>query len=190
MLDLAEAIHMGYTSTSVYLALHFCWLIYYVIKNYATFDEVVKPFLNKMMITASIIIIVAVGLNVIYAIFSFTLPLALSPVVFFMFNMVTILDNKELLFNRKSMNEIEDGPQISYEDLSKYYEVTEREYEIMLLISDGCTNQIIAEKLNISPNTVRNHIARVFKKLGVANRFELMNYMMRGKLPDNFEESE
>ncbi len=77
--------------------------------------------------------------------------------------------------------------QLTFEDLSKHYDITQREFEIMELITDGCTNQIIGEKLNISPNTVRNHISSIFKKLGVANRFELINYMIRGQLPDSFD---
>ncbi len=48
--------------------------------------------------------------------------------------------------------------------------VTPREREILAHIGLGSTNQMIATKLCISPTTVKNHLAHVFKKLKVANR--------------------
>ncbi len=48
--------------------------------------------------------------------------------------------------------------------------VTPREREILMHIGRGATNQHIASELCISPTTVKNHLAHVFKKLKVANR--------------------
>lgn len=49
-------------------------------------------------------------------------------------------------------------------------ELTERELEILRLISQGLNNQQIAQKLVLSPKTVRNHITSIFSKLQVADR--------------------
>ncbi|MEO8541566.1 MAG: response regulator transcription factor, partial [bacterium] len=49
-------------------------------------------------------------------------------------------------------------------------ELTEREREVLLLISQGKNNTEIADQLVISPKTVRNHITSVFDKLQVADR--------------------
>jgi DNA-binding NarL/FixJ family response regulator len=49
-------------------------------------------------------------------------------------------------------------------------ELTEREREILSFIADGQTNAEIAEKLVISPKTVRNHVSNIFSKLQVADR--------------------
>jgi DNA-binding NarL/FixJ family response regulator len=49
-------------------------------------------------------------------------------------------------------------------------QLTAREREILDLIAAGRDNAAIAARLFVSPNTVRNHISRIFAKLGVANR--------------------
>ncbi|CAA9385225.1 MAG: Two-component transcriptional response regulator, LuxR family [uncultured Rubrobacteraceae bacterium] len=49
-------------------------------------------------------------------------------------------------------------------------ELTAREREILDLIARGHDNAGISGRLFLSPNTVRNHISRVFAKLGVASR--------------------
>jgi DNA-binding NarL/FixJ family response regulator len=51
-------------------------------------------------------------------------------------------------------------------------ELTEREREILTLIAQGYTNPAIAEKLVLSPKTVRNHVSNIFSKLQVAGRAE------------------
>lgn len=55
----------------------------------------------------------------------------------------------------------------SLDDLSK------RELQIAVLVSNGRTNQQIARKLVISQKTVETHLGRIFKKLAVASRAEV-----------------
>ena len=45
-----------------------------------------------------------------------------------------------------------------------------REREVLALIAEGLSNTEIAERLNISEKTVRNHASNVFDKLGVWSR--------------------
>jgi len=49
-------------------------------------------------------------------------------------------------------------------------DLTERERELLDSIARGLTNVEIAERLQISEKTVRNHISSIFSKLGVAHR--------------------
>jgi DNA-binding NarL/FixJ family response regulator len=49
-------------------------------------------------------------------------------------------------------------------------ELSEREREILNLIAQGHNNTEIANRLVISPKTVRNHISSIFSKLQVADR--------------------
>jgi DNA-binding CsgD family transcriptional regulator len=49
-------------------------------------------------------------------------------------------------------------------------ELTEREVEVLDLIARGLTNEEIAQRLVISPKTVRNHITNIFSKLDVTHR--------------------
>jgi DNA-binding NarL/FixJ family response regulator len=47
---------------------------------------------------------------------------------------------------------------------------TDREREVRGLIAQGLTNSAIAERLVLSPKTVRNYITEIFSKLQVADR--------------------
>lgn len=51
-------------------------------------------------------------------------------------------------------------------------ELTEREREILDLIASHLTNQEIAERLQLSLKTVRNHVSNIFSKLQVADRVQ------------------
>lgn len=50
--------------------------------------------------------------------------------------------------------------------------ISSRECEVLDLLAEGCSNKIIARRLDISPNTVKTHVARVFEKLEVASRVQ------------------
>jgi DNA-binding NarL/FixJ family response regulator len=49
-------------------------------------------------------------------------------------------------------------------------ELTARERELLALLTQGLTNAAIAERLSLSPKTVRNHVSNIFSKLQVADR--------------------
>ena len=48
---------------------------------------------------------------------------------------------------------------------------------MILQIKNGLTNKEIAYNLNISVNTVNNHIANIFSKTGVRSRIDLLNLL-------------
>ena len=48
--------------------------------------------------------------------------------------------------------------------------LTEREHEVLMLVSQGMTNKQIARTLTISPATVKAHVTVILKKLGVRSR--------------------
>lgn len=63
-------------------------------------------------------------------------------------------------------------PQGELESLTTAASVTERELEVLQLVSDGFSNREIGLKLCISPGTVKTHLANIYKKLGVNNRVQ------------------
>ena len=52
-------------------------------------------------------------------------------------------------------------------------DLTPREKEVAILVAKGETNNMIANDLDISPNTVKLHISSIFEKLGVKSRVAL-----------------
>lgn len=56
-------------------------------------------------------------------------------------------------------------------------ELTARETEIVLLISQGYTSKTIAEMLYVSPETVRTHTKRIYRKLGIHNRQDIIKFV-------------
>lgn len=52
--------------------------------------------------------------------------------------------------------------------------LTERERDVVRLISEGLPNKDIADRLCISSITVRHHLTNIFDKLGVSNRQKLL----------------
>ncbi len=50
--------------------------------------------------------------------------------------------------------------------------LSEREYEVLQLVANGCTNSQVAQQLHISKNTVKHHLKNIYKHLEVANRTE------------------
>ena len=49
-------------------------------------------------------------------------------------------------------------------------ELSEREQEVLALVGEGLPNKLIARKLEISEKTVKAHLTRIFRELGVDDR--------------------
>ena len=48
--------------------------------------------------------------------------------------------------------------------------LTRREQELVLMIGNGLTNKEIAARLNLSEETIKSHIHRILRKVGVDDR--------------------
>ena len=54
-----------------------------------------------------------------------------------------------------------------------------RELEILRLVAEGCDNDQIAERLYLSPRTVKNHVSSILSKLDMDNRVQAAVYAVR-----------
>jgi Response regulator containing a CheY-like receiver domain and an HTH DNA-binding domain len=55
----------------------------------------------------------------------------------------------------------------------------QRENEVASLVADGMSNRGIARKLGIAEHTVSNYLFRIYEKLGISSRVELVLYVLR-----------
>jgi len=60
--------------------------------------------------------------------------------------------------------------------------LTERESEVLELVTRGLTNQEISRKLSVSQPTVRTHVSNILRKLRVANRVQAALYALKAGL--------
>jgi len=60
--------------------------------------------------------------------------------------------------------------------------LTEREREVVGLIAAGATNREIAERLYLSPHTVKEYTSAIYRKLGARNRAEAVRRAQRSGL--------
>jgi DNA-binding NarL/FixJ family response regulator len=54
--------------------------------------------------------------------------------------------------------------------------LTRREEDVVRLVADGMKNREIAQRLKIKEHSIRNYLYRIFDKLGVSTRVELILY--------------
>lgn len=66
-----------------------------------------------------------------------------------------------------------DSPPTVRLGLASSAEFTERELEVLRVMTTGISNAAIARKLNITENTVKNHIRHMMEKTGCESRTEL-----------------
>ena len=95
---------------------------------------------------------------------------------------IGIIKNKNMFVNKESINK-DLGNNEKQENINKNIQsikeesinLTKREREILSFLLAGKTNKEVALILDISLNTVNNHVANIYDKSGVKNRVELVN---------------
>jgi DNA-binding CsgD family transcriptional regulator len=109
--------------------------------------------------------------TLIFLYFSFTVP--------FLFNVaIPIPALFFLAYFAEKLSREEKDPLLSdgrIQDLASRFHITPRENEIIGHICSGRSNKDIAQALFISVNTVKRHANRIYSKVGVNNRVQLVN---------------
>lgn len=62
--------------------------------------------------------------------------------------------------------------------------LTQREQEVVQLVTDGFSNREIAAELKLSQHTVKNYLFQIFDKIGVSNRVELVLFSLSTPVVD------
>jgi DNA-binding NarL/FixJ family response regulator len=65
------------------------------------------------------------------------------------------------------------------QDARGIYLLSKREEDVVRLVAQGLMNREISVQLGLSEHTVRNYLFRVFDKLGVSTRVELVLYYLQ-----------
>jgi DNA-binding NarL/FixJ family response regulator len=56
--------------------------------------------------------------------------------------------------------------------------LTPREEQVVALVADGLTNRGVASELGLSEHTIKKYLLRIFDKVGISSRVELVLYAM------------
>lgn len=61
--------------------------------------------------------------------------------------------------------------------------LTPREEQVVALVAEGLSNRQIARELNLSEHTIKKYLFRIFEKLGISTRVELVLYAVNNGNP-------
>jgi DNA-binding NarL/FixJ family response regulator len=61
--------------------------------------------------------------------------------------------------------------------------LTSREEQVVALVIDGLSNRNVANELGLSEHTVKKYLFRIFEKLGISSRVELVLYALHHGSP-------
>lgn len=88
------------------------------------------------------------------------------------------IDNQQLHFVLDAFSSLPASPAM---DPGQLPMLSQRERDVVRCLSEGLTNNQIAGALRISHHTVKNYLFRIFEKLGVSSRVELLLYLLSQK---------
>ena len=99
-----------------------------------------------------------------------------GPLTIHLFRDVTAI--KELL---NVVSERFSAPSIPVEPTNNG-DLTRRELEVLKLVAAGESTKVMADRLHVSPATVRNHVQNIMGKLGVHSRLQAVAYATNHRL--------
>jgi DNA-binding NarL/FixJ family response regulator len=88
----------------------------------------------------------------------------------------------QVWINRLQMNYVLDAlaevPTLRVVNSSGRSLLTPREEQVVALVADGLTNRAVADELGLSEHTIKKYLLRIFDKVGISSRVELVLYAM------------
>jgi DNA-binding CsgD family transcriptional regulator len=151
--------------------------------NYIVFITLVKTFARKTHVrgiktiqTFAVLLTAAFLLQITVMAFVFHSTIVMGAMIFLFFALNTI----PVLYMRWNSDDIfnpvraENSSESSIAALAKKYGISPRENEIINHICLGKTNRQIADELCISLQTVKDHTHRIYSKIGINSRMQLV----------------
>ncbi|HZJ88532.1 MAG TPA: helix-turn-helix transcriptional regulator [Sphaerochaeta sp.] len=133
---------------------------------------------HKTARTSALVILIVSASMVPAILLALFIP-ALQPMllgIYFIALSITVMTFLYMEFARISRIAAIEPKELRLADVAEWG-ITEREFDIIRLISDGLTNKEMAAELGISANTVNNHVANIFSKTQVRSRIDLLNLL-------------
>jgi DNA-binding NarL/FixJ family response regulator len=88
----------------------------------------------------------------------------------------------QVWMNSQQMNYVLDAlsevPTLRVVNSSGRFLLTPREEQVVALVADGLTNRGVAVELGLSEHTIKKYLLRIFDKVGISSRVELVLYAM------------
>jgi len=88
----------------------------------------------------------------------------------------------QIWINRLQMNYVLDAladvPALRVVNSNGRFLLTPREEQVVALVADGLTNRGVAVELGLSEHTIKKYLLRIFDKVGISSRVELVLYAM------------
>lgn len=79
-------------------------------------------------------------------------------------------------FSREHLNHLANKRKAPRSSKSESFSLTSRELEILQYITEGMSNQDIADRLFLSPHTIKTHIYNLYKKIDVKSRLQAIQW--------------
>jgi DNA-binding NarL/FixJ family response regulator len=83
------------------------------------------------------------------------------------------LNNQQTQYLIETVTQV---PSLRVVDANGLKLLTPREEQVVALVADGLSNREVAQELNLSEHTIKKYLFRIFDKLGISSRVELVLY--------------
>lgn len=93
-------------------------------------------------------------------------------------------NNTQLEFLLDAMTQV---PSLRTVDSRGQKLLTPREEQVVALVADGLSNRAVGEELRLTEHTVKKYLFRIFEKLGISTRVELVLYALNHGTPRTAE---
>lgn len=152
------------------LPILFGTIIYSLLFGLTNISKIGDQFLKKSLLIFLYISLLYLGIDIIYTIFKSSPQGVRIPLFMLTFNILCLVFsfkyfNQPVYFNKNHLTDY----------FTQKFGISKREREIISLVLQGESNDLIKEKLFISIKTVESHLYSCYKKTGVKNRIQLMN---------------